>query len=132
MKDIKAFSNKTIAKTEDNMNDTENRLKNIAEKEEYSNIVDAIKNNETNTKRLLQQRKFKKDNNLKHKPKSRKDHNKLNIKKRLKKSHTSSAQGTNNANTTPSILHKPNISNTKNESQTLLSKLKILHPAKLL
>ena len=84
MKDIVAFSNKTIAKTEDNMNDTENRLKNIAEKEEYSNILDAIKNNETNKKRLLQERKFKKYNNLKQKPKPRKDHNQLNIKEDCK------------------------------------------------
>ena len=67
MKDIVVHCDKTIVKTEDNIKDTETYLKNITEREEYQSIEKGIKNNGTNTKRLLQQRKFKKFNYLKHK-----------------------------------------------------------------
>lgn len=43
----------------DNIKDTETHLENITEKEEYWNIEEIIKNSKANTKRLLQQRKFK-------------------------------------------------------------------------
>ena len=64
MKDIVAHCDKTIVKTEDNIKDTEAHLKNITEREECQSIEKTIKNNEENTKRLLQQRKFKKFNYL--------------------------------------------------------------------
>ena len=70
MKDIVAHSNKTIVRTEDNIKDTETQLKNITEREEYQSIEKTIKNNEANTKHLLQQRKFKKFNYLKYKQNS--------------------------------------------------------------
>ena len=54
MKDIVAHCDKTIVKTEDNIKDTETHLKNITEREEYQNIEKTIKNNEANTKHLLQ------------------------------------------------------------------------------
>ena len=59
MKDIVVHCDKTIVKTEDNIKDTETHLKNITEREEYQSIEKG--------KRLLQQRKFKKFNYLKHK-----------------------------------------------------------------
>ena len=64
MKDIVAHCDKTIVKTEDNIKDTEAHLKNITEREECQSIEKTIKNNVENTKRLLQQRKFKKFNYL--------------------------------------------------------------------
>ena len=67
MKDIVAHCDKTIVKTEDNIKDTETHLKNITEREEYQSIEKTIKNNEANTKHLLQQRKFKKFNYLEYK-----------------------------------------------------------------
>ena len=70
MKDIVAHCDKTIIKTGDSFEDTETHLKNITEREEYHSIEKTIKNNEANTKRLLQQRKFKKFNYLKYKPNS--------------------------------------------------------------
>ena len=45
-------------------------MKNITEGEEHQSIEKTIKNNETNTKQFLQQRKFKKFNHLKYKQNS--------------------------------------------------------------
>ena len=59
MKDTVAHCYKTIAKIEDNIRDTETHLKNKTEREEYQGIEKTIKNNEANTERLLQQRKFR-------------------------------------------------------------------------
>ena len=70
MKDIVAHCDKTIVKTEDNIKGTKTHLNNITEREEYQSIGKTIKNNEANTKCLLQQRKFKKFNYLKYKPNS--------------------------------------------------------------
>ena len=70
MKDILVHCNKTIFKTEDNIKDPETHLKNITERTEYQSIEKIIKNNEANTKHLLQQRKFKKFNFLKYKQNS--------------------------------------------------------------
>ena len=70
MKGIVAHGDKTIVKTEDNIKNTETNLKNITVREDYQNIEKSIKNNQANTKRLLQQRKLKKFNHLKCKPNS--------------------------------------------------------------
>ena len=43
-------------------------FKSVTEKEELEQIERAIKKNEESPKHLLQQKKFKKFNNLKHKP----------------------------------------------------------------
>ena len=53
---------------QDSIKDTETNLKNITEREDYQNNEKSIKNNQANTKRLLQQRKLKKFNHLKCKP----------------------------------------------------------------
>ena len=62
MEDIVAHCGKTIVKAESNIKETEPRLKNLTETEEYKSIEKTIKINEANTKRLLLQRKFKKFN----------------------------------------------------------------------
>ena len=89
MKDIVAHCDKTIVKTEDNIKDTETHLKNITEREKYQSIEKPIKNNEANTKHLLQKRKFKKFNYLKYQQNKiqqlRKHHNPLNTKQYFKK-----------------------------------------------
>ena len=69
MKNIVAH-NRTEHKTEHNIKDTKTHLKNITEREEYQSTEKTTKNNEANTKRLLQQIKFKKFNYLKYKPNS--------------------------------------------------------------
>ena len=57
-----------LAKTKQNIRETETDLKSITAKEEYFQIEETIKANEAKTKRLLHQRKFKKFNSLKYKP----------------------------------------------------------------
>ena len=69
MKDITAYCDKPFFKKEDNIKDTETHLKNITKREEYQSIEETMKNNEANSNRLLQQRKFKKLN-LKYKSNS--------------------------------------------------------------
>ena len=70
MKDIVVHYDKIFAKTEDNIRGTETHLKNITEREEYKSIERTIKNNEANTKLLLQQIKLKRVNYLKYKQNS--------------------------------------------------------------
>ena len=48
-----------------------NNLKSVTAKEEYFQIQETIKTNEVKTKRLLNQRKFKKFNNIKYKPETK-------------------------------------------------------------
>ena len=68
MKDIVTFCDKTIGKINEDIKNTECTLKSATKKEEFEQIEGAIKTNEESTKRLLQQKKFKKLNILKHKP----------------------------------------------------------------
>ena len=132
MKDIKAHCDKTIVKTEDNIKDTETHLKNIPEREEYQSTEKTIKNNETNAKRLLQQRKLKKFNHLKCKPNSTKEETPQPSKHKtgFQNTYPSVVQGTNNTNTNVSIAHESDNANSGIESQTLLNKLKTLNPNK--
>ena len=69
MKDIINFCGKAIAETKLAMQNVEAKLKASMEREELSEIDEKIKENEEATKRLLQQRKLKKFNHLKHTPK---------------------------------------------------------------
>ena len=132
MKDIVAHCDKTIVKTEDNIKDTETHLKNITEREEYQSIEKTIKNNEANTKHLLQQRKFKKFNYLKYKQNSatKETPQPTKHKTRFQKTYASVVQSTNNTNTNVSTTEKFSNTNAENESQTLLNKLKTLNPNK--
>ena len=78
MKDIVTFCDKTIEKTNEDIRNTECTLKCATEKEEFVQIERTIKTNEEFTKRLLQQKKFKKINILKHKPQT--SHKEINLK----------------------------------------------------
>ena len=129
MKDIVAHCDKTIVKTEDNIRDTETHLKNIKEREEYQIIEKTIKNNEANTKHLLQQRKFKKFNYLKYKQNSATKETPQPTKHKtgFQKTYASVVQSTNNTNTNVSTTEKFSNTNAENESQTFLNILKILN-----
>ena len=131
-KDIVAPCDKTIVKTEDKIEDTETHLKNITEREEFQSNEKSIKNNEANTKRLLQQRKFKKFNYLKYKPNSTTEETPQPTKQKtgFQKTYASVVKGTNNTNTNVSITHKSNNVHAENESQSLLNKRKTLNPNK--
>ena len=65
MKNIVYHHDKIIVKTEDNIKDTETRLENMPDRAEHQSIEETIKNNESKTKNLIQQRKLKKFNYLK-------------------------------------------------------------------
>ena len=82
MKDIVTFRDKTIGKTNEDIKYTECTLKSATEIEEFEQIERAIKRNEKSTKRLLQQKKFKKFNTLKHKPQT--SHRETNVKENEK------------------------------------------------
>ena len=70
MKDIVQFCDKTIKKTAKDIKNTESSLKKNASQSQYHAIQTEINANEDSTRKVLQQRKFKKYNNLKYKPKS--------------------------------------------------------------
>ena len=78
MKDIVTFCDKTIEKTNEDIRNAECTLKCATENEEFVQIERTIKTNEEFTKRLLQQKKFKKINILKHKPQT--SHKEINLK----------------------------------------------------
>ena len=123
MKGIVAHGDKTIVKTEDNIKNTETNLKNITVREDYQNIEKSIKNNQANTKRLLQQRKLKKFNHLKCKPNSTTLETPQPTKQKtgFQKSYASVLRGTNNTNTNVSVTDKSNNTDAENKSQTLLN-----------
>ena len=69
MDHIVSYCDKTLEKTNNDISATETTLKNAMEQEEFTRIQPAIETNEESTKRQLKQRKFKKYNTLKYKPK---------------------------------------------------------------
>ena len=129
MKDSAAHCDKTIVKTEHNTKDTETHWKNITEREEYQSI-------EKKPSKTMKQApnvscnkdSSKKFNDLKYKPNSTTDKTLKPTKHKIgfQKIYASVVQGTNNFNV--SITHKSNNTNAKNQSQTLLNKLKTLTP----
>ena len=70
-KGIASECDKTIAQTKQNIRESETDLKSVTAKEEYFQIQETIKTNEVKTKRLLNQCKFKKFNNIKYKPETK-------------------------------------------------------------
>ena len=68
MKDIVQFCDKTIDATTTEINTTESSLKSNTNQEKFKVIQSEIKSNEAATRKILQQRKFKKFNTLKYKP----------------------------------------------------------------
>ena len=69
MDHIVSYCGKTLEKTNNDISATETALKNAMEQEEFTRIQRAIETNAEATKRQLKQRKFKKYNTLKCKPK---------------------------------------------------------------
>ena len=117
MEKIVAYCDKTIVKTEDNIKDTETHLENVTERGKYQSIEKSIKNNEANTKRLLQQRKSKKFNCLKYEPNSTTEET-LNPNKRPQSRGKSSSRSTSKTRKEPSPRDK--------EIKNLENKLRIL------
>ena len=70
MKDIVQFCDKTINKTAQDVKNTESSLKRNASQSQYHAIQTEINANEDSTRKVLQQRKFKRYSNFKYKPKS--------------------------------------------------------------
>ena len=70
MKDIVQFCDKTINKPAQDIQNTESSLKKNASQSQYHANQTEINANEDSARKTLQQRKFKKYNNLKYKPKS--------------------------------------------------------------
>ena len=70
VEDAVSFCNKTIKETNINIDQTEGIIKQQLRKNEYEEILKTVKVNEASTKKILLQRKFKKFNNLKYKPKA--------------------------------------------------------------
>ena len=69
MSHIVTFCDKTIKETNDKIDQTDSILKTKLEKAEYEEIPKTIVSNEIAAKKILRQRKFKKYNNRKYKPK---------------------------------------------------------------
>ena len=69
MSHIVTFSDKTIKETNDRSDQTDSILKANLEKVEYEEIQISFPSNETATKKILHQRRFKEYNNLKYKAK---------------------------------------------------------------
>ena len=70
MKDIVSFCEKTIKSTTNDINNTEASLKNLTSQQQFDEIQTEISKNESSAKKILKQKKFKKYNHLKHKPKT--------------------------------------------------------------
>ena len=70
MKHIVQFCDKTMNKTAQDIKNTESSLKRNTSQSQYHAIQTEINASEDSTTKVLQQRKFKKYNNLKYKPKS--------------------------------------------------------------
>ena len=70
VKDIVQFCDKNAAETTSEINKTETSLRSNTNQEQFKAIKTEIQSNETATKKILQQRKFKKSIDLKNKPKS--------------------------------------------------------------
>ena len=68
MKDITTYCEKTIKSTNESIKNTEATFRNLTEYQEFLNIDKVLKTNVEASKSQLQQRKFKKFNNLKYKP----------------------------------------------------------------
>ena len=128
MKDIASYCDKTIAQTKQNIRETETDLKSVTEKEEYFQIEETIKTNETKTKRLLHQCKFKKFNSLKYKEEILQ---RTKEPTAFKKSYANAVSGANNVKYNNHIISRSfSNANVANEPQTILGKLEAQNPRK--
>ena len=130
MKVITTYCEKTIKSANESIKYTEGTLRNLTENKEFLHIAKVLKTNVEATKRQLQQRKFKKFNNLKYKPQPIKEQMPAITPANFKKSYANAAKaGTNIINPKVQHLRKTSKTNTQEESPTLLKKLELLHPA---
>ena len=93
MKDITTYCEKTIKSTNDSIKNTEATLRNLTENQEFLNIGKVLKTNVEATKRQLQQRKFKKFNNLKYKPQPIKEQTPAITQAKFKKPYANAVKG---------------------------------------
>ena len=101
----------------------------LTKNQEFLNIDKVLKTNVEATKRQLQQRKFKKLNNLKYKPQPIKEQTPVITQANFKKSYTNAVKGgTNNIDPKVQNLRKTSKTNIQ-EPPTVLKKLELLHPA---
>ena len=105
-------------------------MRNLTENQEFLNIDKVLKTNVEATKRQLQQRKFKKFNNLKYKPQPIKEQTPAITQAKFKKSYANAVKGgTNNSDPKVQHLRKTSKTNIQEEPPTLLKKLELLHAA---
>ena len=127
MKDIKTYGWKTIKSTNESIKNTELTLGILTKNQEFLNIDKVLKTNVEATKRQLQQRKFKKFNNLKYKPQPIKEQTPAINQANSKKSYTNAVKG--GTNNIVQHLRKTSKKNIPEEPPTLMKKLELLHPA---
>ena len=107
MKDITTYYDKTIKSTNESIKNTEATLRNVTGNQEFLNIDKVLKTNVEATKRQLQQRKFKKFNDLKYKPQPIKEQTPAITQANFKISYANAVRrGTNNINPKPQHLRK--------------------------
>ena len=110
MKVITTYCEKTIKSANESIKYTEGTLRNLTENKEFLHIAKVLKTNVEATKRQLQQRKFKKFNNLKYKPQPIKEQMPAITPANFKKSYANAAKaGTNIIN--PSSTFEKNKQN---------------------
>ena len=130
MKDITTYCGKTIESSNESIKNTEAILRNITENQEFLSIGKVLKTNVEAIKRQLQQRKFKKFNNLKYKPQPLKEQIRAITQANFKKSYANVVKGgTNIIDPKVQNLRKTSKTNIQEEPPTLLKKLELLHPA---
>ena len=130
MKDIVQFCSLTVQKTNEDIKSTEETLRKSMENEEFNKVKATIKENEEATKRLLQQRKFKKFNHLKHNPKPEKiqrPESQVQHEKQQKEQISYASAVTKNIPTTRTNKQQ---SENPSKGKTLEEHLKSMHPSK--
>ena len=134
MKNIVTYQDKPISQTNNVIKETETDLKKVTEKDEFSAIEATIKTNASTAKRQLHQRKFKKFNSLKYKPRVTKDETTepTNQKNNIRQSYTSTVIGNNiTSRIYRNISRKSSNINIDNERAALLQKLERLNPTNI-
>ena len=129
MKDITTYCGKTIKSTTESIKNTEATWRNVTENQEFLNIDKVLKTNIEATKRQLQQRKFKKFNNLKYESQPIEEQTPAITQTDFKKSYANAVKGgTNIIDLKVQHLRKTSKTKIQEKPPTLLKKLELLHP----
>ena len=131
MKDITTYCGKTIKwpSTNESIKNTEATWRNVTENQEFLNIDKVLKTNIEATKRQLQQRKFKKFNNLKYESQPTEEQTPAITQTDFKKSYANAVKGgTNIIDLKVQHLRKTSKTKIQEKPPTLLKKLELLHP----